>query len=249
MRFIGFLIVALLIVIGAGLALMYGRLDEWDRIQIEIGAAPVEVAAAPIRLPRGRSRAVLASSGVTFVVELDRSATPRSPVVFLLGGSDPVAVARLESFAATVPREFTTVRIRAGAATDEQWSWILLDSFDFVKRVANVDGDRVGIIAFAPAGPLAIVAAALRPEVRVLAVHDPIMPNGLTDDLAGGLPRTLLVIDESESASVATRHTLESMLRKSGIPYDVRLQTDPETAVDDAWSRMSAFVTEYLPGS
>lgn len=249
MRLTSLVIALLLIVIAAGFVVMYGRIDEWDGIRIEIGAATDEADAPPTRLPLGRSRAVLASSGFDFVLEFDRPTRSDLPVVFLLGGNDREAKARLEAFAASLPPEFTTVRIRDHGATEEQRSWILLDSFAFVKRIANVDRDRFAVIAFAPAAPYALVAAALTPEVRVIAVHDPIMPNGLTTDLAAGLPRTLLVVDEAEAGSVATRHTLESMLRKHGIPYDVRLQSNPASAIEDAWSLMSAFVTEYLPAS
>jgi hypothetical protein len=260
MRWIGSLLfAAVLVVVVVGLVLMYGRVDEWHRVRILFGEearrAAEEAAEFPVVLPIGRSGAVIETAAGPVALEIFVPPVERPPVVLLLRGPTETRILPFDVFRGELLRHGVAVAyVRDGGIPSELRGSVTVSVLEWLAETSTLDANRIGLLAFSEAAPVALVAAT-QARVRVLTVRDPMMPAGFHSQLARHLPRTLILFDPDRPASVATRQSLETWLRQYAIPYDVRpLPVGPGAkgegeAIAEAWQQMARFHLDYLRGS
>lgn len=242
-----YVLLILISIVCIGLYMMYEA--QWSRVQIEIGpGARARDEGPPIVLPDGRCHAVVASGSEVVTLEILRPAGAPTPVVFVVGAAGSRSASGAARARELHDHSFTVVRVLDAALPAEARAPALADAIEYVRRIKNVAAEYIGVVAFEDSAPMALVAASLARHLRALALHNLSMPNGMQRRHARDLPRTLLLIDETEAAAVAARFTLEMWFRDFDIPYSIEMLADDGVPSETrAWSRMVGFLREYLP--
>jgi nucleotide-binding universal stress UspA family protein len=195
----------------------------------------------------------LADRGVR--VEIEHPGGARIPAVLLVHDGVELRGASLVRWEGCVrdlaDRGFLVAMADYGPHDAAACGGIFAELLDRLERIANVDRERIGAVGIQRGATIALAVASLAPRFASLALESPAMPWSFDADQVDNLPRTLLVVGDRDVAAVATLNNLEALFRDRGRPYDVHVQkgvgpNPDETDRADAWTRILAFLEEYL---
>ena len=216
--------------------------------------------------PALNARDVFYQSGSTRLkaeLEMPTGKGPFPAVIYLHGGvppkvgGDPAATARALARAGFVgfgPRRKPTVSL-AGNVQD------VIAAIQYVKKLENVDQNKLAVIGFSRGGLLALMAATRRQDLKAIVIMAPAPGNGT---LARFLPQasrvtasTLILVasnDTRQADHVALSRQTQAALEKAGKP--VRLVVYPAFGRDGHllffqvrqpyWADVLKFLSEKL---
>ncbi len=159
-------------------------------------------------------------------------------------------------YAVLVVRYFESTGTRfASPSTTRQhfltWLQTLSDTVDYVAKLAQVDGARIGLLGISLGGYLALALASR--DARIKAVVD--IFGGFPEPFAGdatSLPPTLILHGESDPiVPVSEARKVETVMQRTNTPYEIK--TYPELGHGfsgryalDASQRILAFFSKWL---
>ena len=126
------------------------------------------------------------------------------------------------------------------------------DAVTYVAGQPGVDQDRIAVVGFSLGASLALAAAG--EDARIKAVVDVFGPMPAGADKAARTPPVLILHgDRDRVVPVENAHRLEALLKKRGVPHEIKIYPDQGhgfhgPAQIDAAGRILAFLDRHLRG-
>ena len=131
------------------------------------------------------------------------------------------------------------------------WTGTVRDAVTWLERHPGVDPGRIGVMGISLGASLALAAAAEDARIRALVDYFGPVPEGL-EARARRLPPTLILHGEADPiVPVSHAHTLESLLRRLGVPHETAIYAGQGhgfygAAQADAGRRVGLFLARHL---